>query len=605
MREEKTKKKVAELKQPTNQSTLQKILSSVVNDLRWDTTVAILSQEQGPLVPQVSRGFTDREVRAIFRALSENEWELKGRQETSNGADPEGSIRLRMVSPGSKVILAVPLREGQRVYGALVLGKKENATFTKRDKSSIEDARSTITKELKQAKLFNTSLILNQPFVPQEPFPEIETKGGTPSTYTTPEIQKRIEAILTEAHEFIQFDRAWVTLYDPLAASLEVLGSLAGHKKELLPGQRLLLNESASGWAVRHRKPRIDQNLASTQGRFHDYKQLYRERFKNALVVPFLVWGRVAGTLTLGSKLEKAFESPESDSRKLVPVTTKLGQLFEDPSLKLSFFYPPQPSQRQSSDFPGTETLEPTIRRQERQEALKEVSSFLATEIREPMGFVRAQLEEVTGEGSLDFESQTRIEAAMRDLIRIETLLHEILDFARPLELDRRLCRVPDLLEKALSLILTDLKVSRIEVMKDLPPRLAQVRWDEAKMQYAFLSIFKNALEAMSPGGHLQIAASMKRGRQPEMLITIENDGAPIPAEHVDKVFEPYFTTKRSGTGLGLATVKKIVEEHEGKISIESGTEQGTTVTLRLPALSPRPPYRRRGGPTQKTRRHH
>mgnify|MGYP003325823148 CR=1 FL=1 len=76
---------------------------------------------------------------------------------------------------------------------------------------------------------------------------------------------------------------------------------------------------------------------------------------------------------------------------------------------------------------------EPTIRRQERQSALNEVSSFLAAEIREPMGFIRAQLEEVTGEGSLDFESQTRVEGAMRDLIRMESLLNEILDFAEKL----------------------------------------------------------------------------------------------------------------------------------------------------------------------------
>ena len=596
--------KAVETSHATKQSTLQKILNTVMNDLGLDSTVGIINQENGPLVPQASRGFPVREVRAIFRALSGQEWRDSRKSLPSNGNDPAGAIRLRMVTPGSKVILAVPLRVDNQVYGALVLGKKENATFTKRDKAAIENARNAITDELERAKLFDLSIILGRQFVSSEPVPESRQGGaGTLQSYTTPEIQGRIEEILTEGQQTVPFDRAWVTLYDPLAATLEILGGVGGHKKELLPGHRLLLNESASGWAVRHRKPRIDHNLASTQGRFHDYKQLYRDRFRSTAIVPFFVRGRVAGTVTVASKTEKQYETPEGIAKTMESITEKFGQLFEDPSIKLSLFGPPAQIPPPSSGSPVEIPTEPIIRRQERQAALNEVSSFLATEIREPMGFIRAQLEEVTGEGTLDFDSQTRVETAMRDLIRIETLLHEILDFTKPLELDRRLCRVPELLDKALSLILTDLKANRIEVTKAYPARLGQVRWDEAKMQHAFLSIIKNALEAMSPGGNLRIAASMKKGKQAEVVITIQNDGAAIPAELVDKVFEPYFTTKRSGTGLGLATVKKIVEEHQGQISIESGSEKGTIVTLRLPAVRPRVPYRRRGGGRHPRRR--
>jgi hypothetical protein len=589
------------------QSTLQRILSSAVNDLGLDATVAIVTQEHGSLVPQISRGFSGREVRAIFRALSPESW-AKGETQGKGGetgADPAGAVRLRMITPGSKQILATPLREANHMYGALVLGKKENVNFTKRDKASIDKTRTAITEELKKAKLFNASVILGKAAVSSEPAvtqTSHETVASSnPTTRTSPEIQKRIELLLTEARESLHFDRAWVALYDPLAASLEVLASVAGHKKELLPGQRLLLEESASGWVVRHRKPRLDQNLASTQGRFHDYKQLYRDRFRCTLIIPFFVRGRVAGTVTLGSKAESQFESAEMDSKKLEPLTTKLSHMFEDPSLKLSVFSSPTPLPQPSAEATGDATLGPAIRRQERKVALNEVSTFLATEIREPMGSIRAQLEDVTSEGSLDFDCQTRIETAMRDLVRIEALLHEILDFAKPLELDRRLCRVPDLLDYSLSFILTDLKANRIEVVKNYPTRMGQVKWDETKMQHAFLSIFKNALEAMSPGGKLSLSASMKRGRQPEVLISIHNDGAPIPAEHVEKVFEPYFTTKRSGTGLGLATVKKIVEEHQGHISIESDFEKGTTVNIRLPGLKPRMPYRRRG-PVRKPR---
>ena len=198
------------------------------------------------------------------------------------------------------------------------------------------------------------------------------------------------------------------------------------------------------------------------------------------------------------------------------------------------------------------------IRKQERQAAIGEFSAFLATEVREPLASIRAQLEEVTAEGILDFDPQTRVENAMRDLIRIEAILNEILDFAKPLDLNRRLCRVPEMVENALTVVATELEATRIQVVKEYAGLLAPVRADEAKMQQVFLSIFKNAIEAMTPGGIFTIAMSNQRAaRHLEVQILIKNNGAPIPPEHVDKVFEPFFTTKRSGTGLGLATREK------------------------------------------------
>ena len=144
--------------------------------------------------------------------------------------------------------------------------------------------------------------------------------------------------------------------------------------------------------------------------------------------------------------------------------------------------------------------------------------------------------------------------------------------------------------------IATDLEINRISVTKDYGARLRPVRCDDARMQGVFLSILKNALEAMSPGGHLDLQVSTHRaGRGLDVQVLIKNDGVPIPTELIGKVFEPYFTTKRGGTGLGLATVKKIVEEHQGQISIASGPGQGTTVIIRLPASGRGAPHPYRG----------
>ncbi len=594
-----TRKQTTTSARSAKQTTLRRIATTAVNDLGMDATVAVTTQLEGPLVSQVAKGFSDHEVRAVLRALScggagQSNGHLGGPQD--GGADP-GVIPMRMVTPGCKNLLAMFLKDGKEVYGVLVVGKPEGKVWAKREKTMIESASQTITDRLRDANLFDHSVILARPWVLQDPLPQLavpEAADSTTRTYTSPQVQECILACLTAARDLVPFDRGWVTLYDPVAAALEVLVCLGGHKKELLPGHRLSLNESVSGWAVRHRKPRIDHNLASTQGRFHDYKQLYRDRFLCTLVAPFFVRGRVAGTITLASQTASMYESAESALSTLAPVATQLAQCFENPALKLSVLSSPHVPVPPTAESPVSGISEPAIRRQERQSALNEVGSFLATEIREPMGYIRAQLEEVTGDDTLDSEVKTRIESAMRDLVRTETLLNEILDFAKPLTLDRRPCQVIPLIEGALALVATDLKVNRIDVTKEFPEQLEPVRWDQEKVQHALLSILENALEAMSTEGKLRIAVSSKRGRLPEIVICIHNDGAPIPNELSEKIFEPYFTTKRSGTGLGLAMVKKIVEEHEGHIAIQSSPEEGTLVTIKLPAMRPRTPYRRR-----------
>jgi len=580
------------------QTTLQKTLTIALNELGLDAALAaIFDREDGPLVAQVSRGFSPREVQAILGALSAQEVGLS-QAPLANGELK--AIRLRLITPSTKPLLAVHLRHMERTYGVLVIARKESAAFAKKEKTLIESVSEDITKALERQSLFDGTVLLSRPFLAQEPVtpgsPSPEPFASPPS-HANPEREAEITAVLNEAAQVMPFDRAWVTDYDPLAGAVEVLG-LAGekgeHKTDLKPGQRLGLDASASGWAVRHRKPRVDHDLASTQGRFQDHKHLFKDRFRSAMVVPFFVRGQVGGTITLASKTPMRYALP--DARTLEPLIAKLGELLQQPDSTQAARPPAGSPGEAPAALAAPVPSEPLIRKQERQAAIGEFSAFLATEVREPLASIRAQLEEVTGEGILDFDPQTRVENAMRDLIRVEAILNEILDFAKPLELNRRVCRVPDIIEAALTVVATELEINRTRVTKDYTANLNQVRCDETKMQQVFLSIFKNALEAMTPGGHLHIELTQHRaGRHPEVHILIKNDGVPIPTEHVGKVFEPYFTTKRSGTGLGLATVKKIVEEHQGQISIASGPGQGTSVIIRLPAWFRGGAFRHRG----------
>ena len=587
---------------PIPETHLQRTLTSVLNDLPVDAALAaVFHRDQGPLVGHAARGFTPRDIQAILRTLS-----APAIAAASPTSDEESgrTLHLRLITPGAKSMLAVSLRHKNRTYGFLVIGRKESATFAKKEKSLMEQASDEVTKALDREGLFDMNVMLSRPYVAHEPVPPPPSPAemfAAPVSQLTPELQDKIIAVLTEANQYVAYDRIWACHYDPLAGNVEVLG-MAGDlkseqkdgKKDLKPGHRLTLDSSASGWAVRHRKPRVDHDLASTQGRFLDHKYLFKDRLLSSLVVPFFVRGQVGGTITLASK--EAGRYQQTDARTLEPSIVKIADILQAPAAAPINVAPATGAEGAPGEAVAPGPSEPIIRKQERQAAIGEFSMFLATEVREPLASIRAQLEEVTGEGILDFDPQTRVENAMRDLIRVEAILNEILDFAKPLELNRRLLRIPEVIESALTVVATDLEVTRIQVTKDYATMIAPVRGDESKLQQVFLSIFKNAGEAMSPGGHLHIQVTQHRaGRGVEDQILIKNDGAPIPAEIVDKVFEPFFTTKRAGTGLGLATVKKIVEEHGGSIAIGSAPGEGTTVTIRLPGLSRGPSYRGRG----------
>jgi len=156
---------------PTKQqSTLQKILTSAVNEVGMEAAlVAIMTNEGGPLIEQVSRGFSQREIRAILRALSLEELKSVSPRNATGENELNNVLRIRMVTPGSKVALALPLKFGARVYGTLVLARRENVALTKREKTTLLTNINFITGELKKAGLFGSSVILGNPVVGNEP----------------------------------------------------------------------------------------------------------------------------------------------------------------------------------------------------------------------------------------------------------------------------------------------------------------------------------------------------------------------------------------------------------------------------------------------------
>ncbi len=564
-------------------TSLVKTFNTALNELGSDMALIALKEDGfGPYLSRAHRGFSPREVQAVVKTLSVPEVGFDGA--AGNGEVRPKTVRIRMTAPAHRSLLGVPLRVSRRVCGALVVGRKDIVSFSEKDRRHLADAAEELEEALAKAGLIAAGPSAPSPTASGAPVPAIGDTG--------------LDALMAQVRSQIPYDRVLLTRYDPHEKILTTLLSHTADRCEWREGQTLTLDGSAAGWVIRHKKPRMDRDLASTQGRFLDYKELYKDKFKTALVLPLRRGQDSIGTIVLGSKTPDVYNADMA--RAAAPHIDQLAAMLP----ALAPHAPgaaPHAAGAAPAETAGTpsgglmpshdaEEARELMIRHARQGAIREVTTFLEQEIQRPLTKTRMEMEEALQESpaseAVSGEVLQRVEKASLELTRIEAILNEVLDFAKPLDLHPRVVRIPEVLESALAVVTDELDKKAILVTKEFSDLLPPIKADEGKLQQVFLSILKNAMEAMTPRGHIHLQALPHKGARGrhEVAITIQNDGAPIPTEHIGKIFEPGFTTKAAGTGLGLASVKKIIEEHRGQISIASGPEQGTAVIIRLPA---------------------
>src|SRR5205807_2309298 len=171
---------------------------------------------------------------------------------------------------------------------------------------------------------------------------------------------------------------------------------------------------------------------------------------------------------------------------------------------------------------------------------------------------------------------------------RLDQRIAHLLTFSRPAPFRPLRESVQTLFDGALSGFAELLRQRRVELVVTVPPSLREIRVDPMRLEQALTEIISNALDAMSNGGRLEIAARSQVGEAGAdgVLLEITDSGAGIPAEILPNLCEPFFTTRPEGTGLGLAIAKRYVEETGGRLDIASRIGHGTTVRIWLPIAS-------------------
>ncbi len=172
------------------------------------------------------------------------------------------------------------------------------------------------------------------------------------------------------------------------------------------------------------------------------------------------------------------------------------------------------------------------------------------------------------------------IEIMERNANRIEYLIVELLNCARPIKLDLRPGDIHKLIEDILNIHKVRLKTQKITVVKNLPPHPPVLLFDKEQLGRVFLNLIANAIDAMGDGGKLTIAT---KNEKDAFIIKIQDNGKGIPEKNLMNVFDPFFSTKKGGTGLGLSTCQNIVASHGGLIEVESKWKTGSVFSVSLP----------------------
>ncbi|MDI6776892.1 MAG: ATP-binding protein [Syntrophales bacterium] len=208
------------------------------------------------------------------------------------------------------------------------------------------------------------------------------------------------------------------------------------------------------------------------------------------------------------------------------------------------------------------------------------IAAGIAHEIRNPLGNVSMAVQQLKEAFSEDSPWSKHIEVIIRNTERINFLITELINCARPPELNIRPHDMQEVIENVLDSIMSSLSTQRIEVIKKFDSKPSIISVDREQISRVFLNVIINSVEAMPEGGTMTISTSIENGL---FIVKIQDTGGGIPEEDIIRIFDPFFSTKPTGVGLGLSIIYGIVVSHGGKIGVESTWRRGTVFTISLP----------------------
>ncbi|NLZ77036.1 MAG: PAS domain-containing protein, partial [Spirochaetales bacterium] len=228
---------------------------------------------------------------------------------------------------------------------------------------------------------------------------------------------------------------------------------------------------------------------------------------------------------------------------------------------------------------------EARLRRSESLASMTTMAAGVAHEIKNPLAAMGIHLQLLKkayerNESLTYVDAKRYIDVLDEEITRLNAIVVDFLFAVRPIDVRIRLGRMTTLLDQVCDFVEPELNAGGIVLQRTYPSTLPRLMIDDNAVKQALLNIIKNAMNAMKESGTITVGAKIDSNN---VEVSISDTGIGIPEERLGKIFEPYYTTRSSGTGLGLTVVYKIMKEHEGDIQVNSVVGAGTTVRLIFP----------------------
>ncbi|MBI5047570.1 MAG: HAMP domain-containing protein [Deltaproteobacteria bacterium] len=229
--------------------------------------------------------------------------------------------------------------------------------------------------------------------------------------------------------------------------------------------------------------------------------------------------------------------------------------------------------------------LEEKLNAAEHLSKIGQLASGIAHEIRNPLNFINLSIDYLKNEyqpedSKKGEEFHGLVSGIKAEISRLNNMIDNFLDYGKPLTLRLERFFVEDIIQEVLAIADCRIREQQLELKTNFSKDIPAVNLDRQQIKACFVNITLNAIQAMSCGGKLSVTTALNNGF---ITVELEDTGEGIAEDHLTKIFEPYFTTKTAGIGLGLAITKRIIEEHKGRIDIKSKQGNGTTVSVEFP----------------------
>ncbi len=231
--------------------------------------------------------------------------------------------------------------------------------------------------------------------------------------------------------------------------------------------------------------------------------------------------------------------------------------------------------------------LEERLLYSDRLAGMGELAAGIAHEIRNPLGNIKSATQYCLNKYELDGQIRKHFKIILKNSDRVNRVIKVLLNLAKPHEVSFKTGCIGRVIESVCSFVNARCLKQNIRLIKRFPRRLPQIFLDENLLQDAFMNFILNALDSMPKGGRLAITAYYDHDTE-EIITSFADSGCGILEDNLCRIFDPFFTTKKDGTGLGLSLAKQAIELHKGKIHIESKSDYGTEVTVRIPVYEER-----------------